>query len=108
MEGLPVTSRTTTSTVTFVYPFLLPGYSNEFPASTYKIFAEDELLTNLSFAAYRRTATHIRIERADVTGRTELRPVDQHDLDLALSQDQSRINQQNNSEAALSPQEVNK
>ncbi len=102
-----MTSCTTTSTVTFVFPFVLPGYSDEFPAGNYEVIAEDELLANLSFAAYRRTATHIRVEQADGTGRTELRPVDQRDLDLALSQDQSRISQQNNSDAALSPQEVN-
>ncbi|MEO0697892.1 MAG: hypothetical protein AAFY84_17555 [Pseudomonadota bacterium] len=61
MEGSPVTSRTTTSTVTFVYPFVLPGYTNELPAGTYEVIAEDELLANLSFTAYRRIATHIRI-----------------------------------------------
>lgn len=103
-----MTSRTTTSTVTFVYPFVLPGYSNELPAGTYEVIAEDELLANLSFTAYRRIATHIRIEGTYGTGRTELRPVDQHDLRMVLSQDQIRINQENNSEAALSPQEVNK
>ena len=108
MEGSPVTLRTNTSIVTFVYPFVLSGYSNELPAGAYEIIAEDELLTNLSFEAFRRTATHIRVEGADGTGRTELRPVDQHDLDLALSQDQFRTNQQNKSEAALSPQEVTK
>lgn len=105
MEGSPVTLRTTTSTVTFVYPFVLPGYSNAFPAGTYEVIAEDELLTSLSFTAYRRTATHLRVEGADGTGRIEVRPVDHHDLDLALFQDQARINQQNNSEAALPPQE---
>lgn len=106
MERSPVTSRTTTSTVTFAFPFVLPGYSSELPAGTYEIIAEDELLANLSFAAYRRTATHIQVVNSDGTGRTELWPVDQHDLDLVISQDQAHLKQQKQySDAALTPQE---
>ncbi len=102
-----MTSCTTTSTVAFVFPFVLPGYSDEFPAGNYKVIAEDELLANLSFAAYRRAATYVRVEGPDSTGRIELRPVDQQDLELVLARDRPRSNQQKNSEAALSPQEVN-
>ena len=94
MERSPVTSRTTTSTVTFAFSFVLPGYSDELPAGTYEVIAEDELLANLSFEAYRRTATHIQVVRSDGTGRTELRPVEQRDLDMAVSCDQAHLNQQ--------------
>lgn len=103
-----MTSRTTTSFVTFLHPFLLGGYTDELPPGTYEIVAEDEVLQSLSFAAYRRTATHLLIKGIKGIGRSELRPVDQRDLNMALAQDQACSNKINNSEAALSPSEGTK
>lgn len=82
-------SRTTTSFVTFQHPFVVAGYVDELPAGTYEVTAEDEILRSLSFAAYRRTATHLLIRRTKESVRTEMRPIDHRDLALALAQDQA-------------------
>ncbi len=100
-----MTSRTTTSTVTFAYPFILAGYSDELPAGDYKIFVDEDLVENLSFAAYRRTATHLRIEGQTGAGRTEMRPIDPENLEAALWRDHKRSTKIRKGEAALSPLE---
>lgn len=100
-----MTSRTTASTVTFAYPFTIAGCSDERPAGNYEITTEENLLQNLSFAAYRRTVTHLRIEGLKGTGHTEMRPIDPSNLELALSLDQMRSTKVKNSEAAPSPLE---
>jgi hypothetical protein len=93
-------SRTTTSLVTFVHPFVVAGYTDELPPGSYELFAEDEVMQSLSFMAYRRTATHLLIKWD--TGGSELRPIDNRDLEMALAQDQACATKQN-SVAALSP-----
>ena len=100
-----MTSRTITSFVTFFHPFEMGGYTDELPPGTYEVTAEDEVLQSLSFAAYRRTATHLLIKGVKGISRSELRPVDHRDLDMALAQDRARSNKPKNSEAALSPSE---
>lgn len=100
-----MTSPTTMSTVTFDYPFTIAGCSDERPAGNYEITTEENLLQNLSFTAYRRTATHLRIEELKGTGHTEMRPTDPSNLELALSLDLMRSTKIKNSEAALSPLE---
>ena len=96
-------SRTTTSIVTFLHPFVVAGYTDELPAGEYEVLADDEVMQSHSFAAYRRTATFLLINWH--AGKSELRAVDNRDLELALAQD--RANANNNiikySEAALSP-----
>lgn len=94
-------SRTTTSFVTFYNPFVVAGYTDELPAGRYEVLAEDEVLHSASFAAYRRSATHLLIEWS--VGGKELRPVDHRDLEIALAQDQACTKKRSNSEAALSP-----
>ena len=98
-----MSSRTTTSHVTFLHPFVMGGYPDELPAGTYEVTAEDEILQSLSFSAYRRTATHLLIRRTKGIARTEMRPIDHRDLELALAQDQACSKNPKNSEAALSP-----
>lgn len=100
-----MTSRTTTSTVTFTYPFSLAGYPEELPAGDYEIIVDEDLLQSLSFAAYRRTATHLLIKGRKGAGRTEMRPIFPKDLEKALSLDHERMQNTKNSEAALSPLE---
>ena len=96
-------SRTTTSLVTFVHPFVVAGYADELPPGPggYELFAEDEVMQSHSFMAYRRTATHLLIRWA--TGGAELRPIEHRDLEMTLAQDQVCANKLKNSGTALSP-----
>lgn len=96
-------SRTTTSVVTFSYPFVVAGYTDELPAGEYEVLAEDEVMQSRSLAAYRRTATFQLTNWH--AGKSELRAVDHRDLELALAQDQANANSNvvKNSAAALSP-----
>lgn len=49
--------RTNTTIVTFKYPFKLGNEDEAYPAGTYSIETDEELLQDVSFPAYRRTAT---------------------------------------------------
>ena len=103
-----MSSRTTTSIVTFLHPFVVAGYTDELPAGEYEVLADDEVMLSNSFAAYRRTATFLLINWH--TGKSELRAVNQQDLELALAQDRANVNTNEikNSAAALSPSEDRK
>ena len=103
-----MSSRTTTSVVTFLHPFVVAGYNDELPAGEYEVLADDEVMLSHSFAAYRRTATFLLINWH--AGKSELRAVDHRDLELALVQDQANANTNviKNSAAALSPSEDRK
>ena len=77
-----MSSRTTTSTVTFLHPFVAAGYTGELPAGDDELLADDDVMQSDSFAAYRRTATFLLINWH--AGKSELRAVDHRDLELAL------------------------
>ena len=98
-----MSSRTTTSKVTFLHTFVVGGYDDELPAGTYSIIAEDEVVADLGLPAYRRTATHILINRYAEARPSELRSFNRRDLELALVQDQACSSEVQNSGAALSP-----
>ncbi|MCU9850505.1 hypothetical protein OEZ60_21205 [Defluviimonas sp. WL0024] len=98
--------RTSTYTVTFPDEFVLPGYPDELPAGEYEVVIEEERLQGLSFEAYRRTATYLTIHgKGEHAGRTELRPVSERDMELAITHGRNIPRDVNDSEAALSPQE---
>ena len=98
--------RSTRSTVTFSNPFTMPGYSGDLPAGDYEVLVEEELLQGLSFEAYRRTATYMTVSSKGANrGRSELRAITESDLKEALRRDTARTETNNQSEAALSPQE---
>jgi hypothetical protein len=54
-----MTTRTTSGTVTFARPFKLGGMDCVQAAGSYKVETDEELLDDLSFPVYRRTATYI-------------------------------------------------
>jgi hypothetical protein len=54
-------SRTARHSITFTQPFTVPGIEREQPPGTYVIETEEELIEGLSFDAYRRTSTRIRL-----------------------------------------------
>lgn len=96
-----MTSRTTRSTVTFAFPFVISGFPDELPAGNYEIIVEEDLLQNLSFVAYQRTATYLLINRQEAPGRKQMYQVDSEDWDLTLSIDRERATKAIKSEAAL-------
>ncbi|MBB96905.1 MAG: hypothetical protein CML68_20185 [Rhodobacteraceae bacterium] len=75
-----MTLRSSRTEVTFCRPFTLSGYPDELPAGSYELLIEEELIQEISFAAYRRTALFLMVRRV---GRTELRPITDADLDMA-------------------------
>ena len=56
-----MTTRTTRDMMVFPAPFSLPGFPGTIPAGTYEVETEEELLGQLSFRAYHRLSTTIRI-----------------------------------------------
>jgi hypothetical protein len=54
-----MTTRTTSGTVTFARPFKLGGMDSVQAAGSYRLETDEELLEDLSFPVYRRTATYI-------------------------------------------------
>ena len=53
--------RTSRRTVTFRRPFALRGLEGVQPAGTYEVETDEELLEQLSFPVWHRTATTIRL-----------------------------------------------
>jgi hypothetical protein len=99
-------TRSSRSTVTFFNPFFLSGYAGELPAGNYEVVVEEELLQGLSFEAWRRTATYLLVRgRGRPARRTEMRATAEHDLTAALRRDRAATHGNDESEAALSPQE---
>ena len=99
-------TRSSRSVVTFSNAFALPGYPEELPAGDYEVVVEEELLQGISFEAYRRTATFLSVRgNPGFAGRTVLRPTTESDLERALSRDRALTRNDQDSDAALSPQE---
>lgn len=83
-------TRSSTSTVTFRHPFVLPGNPEELPPGAYDVLIEEELLQALSFPAYRRTATWLMIPTTGrKTGPGRVRETTAHDLEVALDRDRA-------------------
>jgi hypothetical protein len=53
--------RTTFSVMTFRHAFFVSGVAQAFPAGSYEIATDDELMESASFLAYRRVAATIRL-----------------------------------------------
>ena len=56
-----MTTRTRYETVTFPTAFTLPGVDGTIPPGSYEVATEEELLEQLSFPAYHRLSTTMRI-----------------------------------------------
>ena len=85
-----MTTRTTGRTVTFRRPFVLASFGSELPAGSYDVETDEELLEGISFTAYRRTLTVIRLHPSpDRPGATQTLSVDPNELDAALARDQA-------------------
>jgi len=100
-----MSSRTTTSTVPILNPFMVAGYADELSAGEYEVLADDAVIQSHRTTACRRTARILLINWP--AGKSERRTMDQQNLELALAHDQANANTTvtKNSEAALSPPE---
>jgi hypothetical protein len=82
-----MTVRTTAKTVTFMHPFSLSGTVNAYPAGTYTVETDEELLQASSIPAYRRIATLLRLERTTGTVLTQIVETNPAELAGALARD---------------------
>jgi hypothetical protein len=81
-------TRSTTADVTFRHPFTLKGLEDTVPPGTYRVDTEEERIEGLSFLAYRRLATFIRLPMAGHgSGSTQSLLVDPKELEQALARD---------------------
>ena len=60
--------RTTETTVTFKRPFILPELEGPQPAGTYRLVTDEEEISGLSFLAFRRTGTMLRLPSLATSG----------------------------------------
>ncbi|MEL7516707.1 MAG: hypothetical protein AAGK03_19035 [Pseudomonadota bacterium] len=99
-------TRSTRSMVTFSNDFMIGESQREFPAGTYEILVEEELLQGLSFEAYRRTATYLMVRgRGSNAGQTTMHMTTLEELEHSIARDRALSETNKHSEAALSPQE---
>ena len=82
-----MTTRTTTKTLVFTQPFVLTGIDGAQPAGSYVVETDEELLQDVSFPAYRRLATWIRLPLPHGRAGSCQTPVDPVELDAALAKD---------------------
>lgn len=81
-------TRTNTETVTFQHPFVLDDLGETYPAGTYILETEEELLEGVSFPAYRRVSTLLHLlTQPDRPGVTKILSVDPEGLEAALLRD---------------------
>ena len=85
-----MTIRTSKKTVTFRRPFVLGGLDEVLPAGAYIVETDEELLEGISFPAYRRILTLIRLQaKSGGPGLMRALTIDPNELDAALKRDQA-------------------
>lgn len=88
-----MTTRTTTTTVTFRYPFELGTLDERLPPGDYIVETDEELIQALSFPAYRRVLTVIRLpEKSGNPALTRVMTIAPEALARAIEQDRAQWN----------------
>ncbi len=82
-----MTTRTHETTVTFSRAFTLSEVDRPLPAGTYRIVVDEEDIPDLSFLAFRRTATMLYLPALSLGGRSEMFLVNPDELAAALQAD---------------------
>jgi hypothetical protein len=82
-----MTSRTSTTTVTFRRPFELKGVDRVLPAGDYQVTTDEELIEGVSFPVYRRVSTTIMVPAEQLRGTIEVVSIDPRDLRAARQKD---------------------
>ena len=80
-----MTTRTTSKTIVFTRPFVLAGLDGAQPAGAFVVETNEERLEGVSFPAWRRHSTVIRLH--PTPGLTLSATVDPEELNAALLQD---------------------
>lgn len=79
--------RSTESTVTFRHPFSLSALDRPLPAGSYRLVTDEEEIPNISFLAYRRSATMLHTPAIGATGAGQVFVVNFEELERALGAD---------------------
>ncbi|MEQ8354769.1 MAG: hypothetical protein RH942_04465 [Kiloniellaceae bacterium] len=80
--------RASERTVSFKRPFVLTGLDEALPAGDYSVETEEELVEGISYAAYRRTSTVLRLPaKSGPAHLTRAMIVDPDELDAAMERD---------------------
>jgi len=80
--------RTIKTTVTFRHPFTLDALDGPQPAGTYTLETTEEEIPDVSFQAFRRTATLLRLPAITRPGGSlQAVPIDPAELTAALAAD---------------------
>src|SRR5713226_8431111 len=87
LGGPAMIMRTSSKTVTFTRPFLLSGIEGTQPAGNYTVETGEELLQALSFEAWRRVWTTIRLPARPGGPAVEVVTIDPSALVVSLAQD---------------------
>ncbi len=83
-----LTVRTSSRNVTFLYPFILNGIDELQPVGTYTVETDEDLIPALTFSAYRRVATWLKLaEGPGGKGTVEIARVDPAELEFLLAKD---------------------
>ena len=83
-----MTERTTRKTVQFLRPAILAGISGELPAGSYEVDTDEELISGISFQAYRRVRTTIIVPgRSASSSSIQVVEIEPDDLAAALARD---------------------
>jgi hypothetical protein len=80
-------NRSSTRDVIFTKPFTLPELDGVQPAGRYTVETEEELLPTLSFEAWRRISTTIRLPARSGGREDQVVPVDPESLEASLACD---------------------
>ncbi|MGH7088330.1 MAG: hypothetical protein ACREFQ_05470 [Stellaceae bacterium] len=87
-----MTTRTRCETITFLHPFRLSGVDDIQPAGPYLVETDEETIDALSFPAYRRLFTFIRLGgRPGSTETSRAVDVEPAELAAALAKDAESI-----------------
>lgn len=87
-----MTIRTRRESITFRHGFDLRGIEGHFPAGTYDIDTDEELLDSLSVTAYRRVATSITVPLTGAgAGSYQVMKIDPADLEAARDRDAQKL-----------------
>ena len=81
-----MTTRTTTTSVTFHRPFYLKGVDRLLPPADYRVVTDEEVIDGLSFTAYHRISTVIFVP-AEAGCAVEMMTIDPTDLQAVHEND---------------------
>lgn len=91
--------KTTQKTYVFAAPFKLTGFDHSFPAGSYTVEIEEEMMEGMSFVALKHIGTTMRIIHtlktcAEPESLNKTFHIDPRDFDMALLKDRHQCNEE--------------